>query len=95
VEIYVRAVEEVLREKGMKLNLPTKLVEKLVWVPLISFCKIPFPVMHLMANYAETGRPNRLTLQIILLKHGLRILQRWLATLRPASTIIRPLCSRS
>jgi hypothetical protein len=24
---------------GWKLNLPPKLVEKLVWVPVISFCK--------------------------------------------------------
>jgi hypothetical protein len=30
-------------------------VEKLVWVPVLSFCKISFPVTHLMAYYAETG----------------------------------------
>jgi hypothetical protein len=41
----------------MKLSLPPKLVEKLVQVPGISFCKISFPVMHLVAYYAETGRP--------------------------------------
>jgi hypothetical protein len=32
----------------MKLSLPPKLVEKLVWVPVILFCKISFPVTHLM-----------------------------------------------
>jgi hypothetical protein len=36
------------RKEGMKLSLPPKLVEKLVWVPVISFCKISFPVKHLM-----------------------------------------------
>jgi hypothetical protein len=30
----------------MKLSLPPKSVEKLVWVWGISFCKISFPVMH-------------------------------------------------
>jgi hypothetical protein len=29
--------------KLMKLSLPPKLVEKLVWVPVISFCKIFIP----------------------------------------------------
>jgi hypothetical protein len=54
----------------MKLSLPPKLVEKLVWVPVNLFCKISFPVTHLMPYYAETGRsrpPNRLTLPITLL----------------------------
>jgi hypothetical protein len=47
-----------------------KLVEKLVWVPVISFCKISFLVTHLMPYYAKTGcsrPPNHLTLQITLL----------------------------
>jgi hypothetical protein len=42
-------------------------VEKLVWVPVISFCKISFPVTHLMPYYDETDgsrNPNRLTLWI-------------------------------
>jgi hypothetical protein len=43
-------------KEGMKLSLPPKLVEKLAWVPVILFCKIPFPVTHLMHYYAETGR---------------------------------------
>jgi hypothetical protein len=38
-------------KRGMKLSLPPKSVEKLVWVPIISFCKISFPVMHLMAYF--------------------------------------------
>jgi hypothetical protein len=55
----------------MKLGLLPKLVEKLVWVQVISFCKISFPVTHLMmAYYDETDgsrTPNRLTLRITLL----------------------------
>jgi hypothetical protein len=39
----------------MKLSLPPKLVEKLVWIPVFSFCKTSFLVTHLMAYYAETG----------------------------------------
>jgi len=50
------------RQEGMKLSLPPKLVEKLVWV----LRKISFPVTHLMPYYAKTGRsrplPNRFTL---------------------------------
>jgi hypothetical protein len=44
----------------MKLSLQPKLVESLVWVPVISFCEISFPVTHLMAYYAETGRSGPL-----------------------------------
>ncbi len=43
MKIYVAAVEA-FRKKGMKLRLPPKVVEKLVWVPVISFCKISLPV---------------------------------------------------
>jgi hypothetical protein len=53
----------------MKLSLPSKMVEQLVWVPVISFCKISFLVTHLIPNYAETGRsrpPNRQILRITL-----------------------------
>jgi len=45
IYIYVAAVEA-LREKRkdrMKLSLPPKLMEKLVWVPVILFCKIFTP----------------------------------------------------
>jgi len=45
-------------KEGMKLSLPPKLVGKLVWVPDISFCKISFPVTHLMPYYAETSRSH-------------------------------------
>jgi hypothetical protein len=57
VKIYV-AAEEALREKkreGVKLNLPPKLVEKLVWVLIISDSKISFPVTNLMPYYAKIG----------------------------------------
>jgi hypothetical protein len=37
----------------MKLSLPPKLVEKLAWVQVILFCKISYPVMHLMPYYAK------------------------------------------
>jgi hypothetical protein len=42
----------------MKLTLSPKLVDKLVWVPIILFYKISFPVRHLMPYYAETGHPH-------------------------------------
>jgi hypothetical protein len=58
----------------MKLSLPPelveKLVEKLVWVPVISFCNILFPVKRLMPYYAKTGRSHpliALTSQITLI----------------------------
>ncbi len=53
VKIYVAQGK---RKEGMKLSLTPKLVEKLVRVPVISFCKISFPVKHLIPYYAETGR---------------------------------------
>jgi hypothetical protein len=56
----------------MKLSLPPKLVENLVWLRVISFCKISIPVTSLMPYYAETGRSrplNRLTLLITLIGH--------------------------
>ncbi len=31
-------------------------LRELVWVSVISFCKISFPVKHLMPYYAETAR---------------------------------------
>jgi hypothetical protein len=36
------------RKERMKLSFSQKLVQKLVWVPVIWFCKISFPVMHLI-----------------------------------------------
>jgi hypothetical protein len=59
----VEALKEKKREERMKLSLPPKLGEKLVWIPIISFRKISFPVAHLKPYYAETGY-SRLTLQI-------------------------------
>ncbi len=50
VKIYVAAVEALRkkRKEEMKLSLLPNLVEKLVWVLVISFCKISFRVKHLM-----------------------------------------------
>jgi hypothetical protein len=53
--IYVARRCSRKRKEGMKFSLSPKLVEKLVWVPIILFCKISFPVTHLMTYYAETG----------------------------------------
>jgi hypothetical protein len=56
VKIYVAAVQDFRKkEKQDETQLPTNLVEKLVWVPVISL-KISFPVICLMSYYAETGR---------------------------------------
>ncbi len=44
------------KERGDETHLPPKLVENLVWVPVISFCKISLSVTHLMRPYVETGR---------------------------------------
>jgi hypothetical protein len=41
-------------EEEMKLSLPPKLMEKLVWVPVIWFCEISFLVTHLMPYYDGT-----------------------------------------
>jgi hypothetical protein len=51
VKIYVAAVEALTKE-GMKLSLPPKLMQKLVWVLVILFCTISFPITHLMPYYA-------------------------------------------
>ncbi len=54
----------------MKLSLPPKLVEKLVWVPVISFCKIFIPSYTFDALLRQNwsfSPPNRLTLRITLL----------------------------
>jgi len=53
---YAVLTPEVLREKErgeIKLSvLRPKMVENLVWVPVISFCKISFPDKYLMPYYA-------------------------------------------
>jgi len=57
VRIYVAAVEALRKkERGDETQFTTKMVEKLVWFPVILFCKISFPVTHLMHYYAQTGR---------------------------------------
>jgi hypothetical protein len=77
VKLYVASVEA-LREKErqdrMKLSLPSKLVEKPVWVPVISLCKIFIPSYVFDALlYAETGPfspPNRGSLRITLIHNA-------------------------
>jgi len=61
VKIYV-AVLKALREKekGDETHFTTEIGGKLVWVPIILFCKISFPVKHLMPYYGETGRSRPL-----------------------------------
>jgi hypothetical protein len=44
----------------MKLGLPPKLMKKLVWSPVISFCKIFISSYILTAYYAETGHSRPL-----------------------------------
>jgi hypothetical protein len=61
VKIYVAGVEaRKKKNEGMKLSLPPKLVEQLVSFPVILFCKISFPVKHLMPCYAEIRRSRPL-----------------------------------
>jgi hypothetical protein len=44
VQIYVAAMQALKKRKHrMKLSLPPKFVEKLVWVQVISFCKKIIP----------------------------------------------------
>jgi hypothetical protein len=65
VKIYVAGVEA-LRKKneGVKLSLPPKSVEQLASVPVISFCKISFPVKNLMPYYGEIWRSRPLIAQL-------------------------------
>jgi len=71
VKIYVAAVR--LSGKGkdrMKLSLPSKLVGKLVWVPVISFCKIFIPTYKfdaLLCRYWPFLPLDSLTLRITLI----------------------------
>jgi NADH:ubiquinone oxidoreductase subunit 6 (subunit J) len=62
VNIYVRVVEALRKkERGDKTQFPTKMgVKKLVWVPIIQFCNISFPVTYLMLYYAKTRHSHSL-----------------------------------
>jgi hypothetical protein len=61
VEVRIRvAAVKTLRKKGRNSVYHEILWKKLVWVPVISFCEISFPIMHLMPYYAETGRSRPL-----------------------------------
>ncbi len=57
------------KKDRMKLSLPPKLVEKLDWVPVISFCEIFIPSYGFDVLLCRSWRflpPNRLTLRITL-----------------------------
>jgi len=61
VKISVAAVEALRKkERGDETQFITKIGGNLVWVPMISFCKISFPVKHLIPYYAETRRSHPL-----------------------------------
>jgi hypothetical protein len=72
VKIYVAAVQALRRKKnGTKLSLPPKLVEKLVWVPVISFCKLFIPSYAfdaLLCCNLLFLPPSRQTLSITLIR---------------------------
>ncbi len=58
------------RKDRMKLNLPPKLVEKLVWVPVLSFCKIFIPSYTfdaLLCRNWPISPPNHVSIQITLI----------------------------
>ncbi len=53
------------RKYRMKLNLPPKLVERLVWVPVSLLCKkISFPITCLMPYYVATGHFHPLIIKL-------------------------------
>jgi hypothetical protein len=59
MKIYLAAMEALRKKKGrMKVNLPPKLVENLVWVPVISFCKNFILFTRLMPYYVKIGRSH-------------------------------------
>ncbi len=73
MKIYVPAVVEALRkkERGDETQFTSKIsLEKLVWVPVISFCKIFIPSYvsdALLCRNWPFSPPNRVTLLITLL----------------------------
>ncbi len=75
MKIYVTAVEALMKKERQheKLSVPPKLLEKLVWVPVILFCQIFIPSSvfdSLSCRNWPFLPPNCLTLGITLLcKH--------------------------
>ncbi len=71
MKIYVTAVESLRKkERGDETQFTPKLMENLVWVPVISFCKIFIPSYGLDALLCPNwpfSPPNRVTVQITLL----------------------------
>jgi hypothetical protein len=52
--MYVATVESLRQNERQDENQFTTKIEKLVWVTVISFCKICIPSCALMPYYAET-----------------------------------------
>jgi hypothetical protein len=71
VKIYMAGVQGLRKRKHrMKLSLSPNWVEKLVWVRVISFCKIFIPSYlfdALLCRNWPFSPPNRLTLRITLI----------------------------
>jgi len=58
MKIYVAAVEALRKkERGDETQFTTKISGKASLRLRYFLCKISFPVMHLVAYYAETARP--------------------------------------
>jgi hypothetical protein len=74
MRIYVAALEALSkneRQDETQFKTRPKLVEKLIWVPVISFCKIFIPSYTLDALLSQNWPflpPNRITLRITLMK---------------------------
>jgi len=61
VKIYLAAVETLRKkERQDETQFTTKIGGKLVWVPVISFCKIFIPSYVFRAYYAETDHSRPL-----------------------------------
>ncbi len=66
------------RKEGMKLSLSSKLVEKLIWVPVILFCKIFIPSYAfggLLCRNWLVSPPSHITLSITQMYNNLCTLQ--------------------
>ncbi len=52
------------KERDDETQFTSKFVGKLVWVPVVQFCNISFPVMHLMPYYAGGKRKEAMKLSL-------------------------------
>jgi hypothetical protein len=60
--VAVEALRKKARQDETQLSLLSSLLEKLVWVLVILFCKISFLVIHFMPYYAEADRSHPLVM---------------------------------